>query len=83
MKRIGKLLATSLEESKVSSARHDEELLRKEAEIERLAEEILNLEDTLQRCDVDISNMTMNYNIEEQKLADAKPGSTHCTRRAD
>jgi len=28
MRRIGKLIATSLEESKVSSARHDEELLK-------------------------------------------------------
>jgi hypothetical protein len=30
-----------------------------------VTKEILNFEDTLQRCGVDISNMTMNYNIEE------------------
>ena len=65
------LLDSALEESKVSSTRHAEELLIKEAEIKKIAEEILNLEDTLQRCNVDLSNMTMNYNIEAQKLADA------------
>ena len=67
----GALINSALGESKVSSTRHAEELLIKEAEIEKLAEEVLNLEDTLQRCNVDLSNVTMNYNIEAQKLEDA------------
>ena len=72
------LLSETTSTKQAFSADMIHDTLKKELNLVPAAvtKEILNFEDTLQRCGVDISNMTMNYNIEEQKL-------THCTRRAE
>ena len=72
------LLSETTSTKQAFSADMIHDTLKKELNLVPAAvtKEILNFEDTLQRCGVDISNMTMNYNIEEQKL-------THCKRRAE
>jgi len=50
---------------------HADMMKAQEAEIENYAEEILNLEDALKKCESTLSNMSVKYDIEAQKLTDA------------